>query len=218
MRKEFRSALELLAPDYSLAKLDGTPLKRAQLEENWKGLTEKFKSAGTARVEIEKLSTEGKTARTSVHLVLFYSVSGPTEKSESQEWFSDARLQDTWSKTPSGWRLQRSVEMRANIGGVLRSEKGVAESPRLAALERQLKERDADALDALWHEVRGKGPLAPNGFPQGSEIYGTRAVDEKPPKNLAQPPRFMPQSVHESTNPGFSGEKRACYLVERVSS
>jgi hypothetical protein len=65
---------------------------------------------------------------------------------------------------------------------------------------------------------RDAAQLAPNGFPQGSEIYGTRAVDEKPPKNLAQPPRFMPQSVHESTNPGFSGEKRACYLVERVSS
>ena len=38
MRKEFRAALGLLAPDYSLAKLDGTPLKRAQLEENWKSI------------------------------------------------------------------------------------------------------------------------------------------------------------------------------------
>jgi enterochelin esterase family protein len=159
MRKEFRSALGLLAPDYSLAKLDGTPLKRAQLEGSWKGLTEKFKSAGTARVEIEKLSTDGKTARANVHIILFYSVSGPTDKSETQERFSDDRLQDTWLKTRSGWRLQRSEEMRANIGGVLRSEKGIAESPRLAALERQLKERDAGALDALWHEARGKGPL-----------------------------------------------------------
>jgi enterochelin esterase family protein len=159
VNKQLGTALELLAPDYSMAMLDGTRLTRMQLEKKWKGLTEKIEPAGTPRVKIEKLSTDGKIVRTKVHILLLFSVPDPSGKSNGQDKFSDDRLQDTWLKTPSGWQLQRSEEMRANLSGGLRSGELTAESPRLAALEKRLKVHDAGAIDTLWQECRGKGPI-----------------------------------------------------------
>jgi enterochelin esterase family protein len=159
MKRDVRAAASFLMPDYSLRQFDGTALTRAQSEAKLKSMTEKFKAPGTARVEIEKLVVDGKQARTKVHVQLFYAVPDSAEKGKSQDRFSDDRLQDTWLKTPQGWRLQRSEETRANLGGNLRPAEEAPDSPRLAALSKRLKGRDADALDAFWQEMRAKAPL-----------------------------------------------------------
>jgi enterochelin esterase family protein len=159
MKQDIPAALGLLAPDYSLEALDGTRLTRAKMEDKWKSSAAKVKSTGTARVKIEKLSIDGEKVRTKVHVVLLYTIADATDKSKDHDRFSDDRLQDTWLKTGSGWKLQHSEEVRANIGGALQPEAETADSPRLTALSKRIKERDVGALDAFWQEIKGKAPL-----------------------------------------------------------
>jgi enterochelin esterase-like enzyme/ketosteroid isomerase-like protein len=153
-QRDVDGAMKLFTSDYTEHLRTGVVLDYAGEAESTKELISGAKTIGDMRVEIKELQDQGGDVTVTAREVFFYSTS-PDAKPTS---FADDLIRDTWTRTPQGWKLRKSVHLN-DINGSLTPASVPPESPRLQALLEDWNAGKKEALAAFWKGVEDKTPL-----------------------------------------------------------
>jgi enterochelin esterase-like enzyme len=153
-QRDVDGAMKLVTSDYTEHLTDGVVLDYAGSAESLKQTLSGAKTIGDVRIDIKELQDEGGDVTATVREVFFYALS-PDAKPTS---FADALFRDTWTRTPQGWKVRKTVHLR-DSNGSLTPASVPPQSPRLQALLEDWNAGKKEALAAFWKGVEGKTPL-----------------------------------------------------------
>lgn len=153
-QRDVDGAMKFFTSDYTEHLRSGVVLDYAGEVESTKELISGAKTIGDTRVEIKELQDQGGDVTVTVREVFFYALS-PDAKPTS---FAEGLMRDTWTRTPQGWKLRKTVHL-TDINGSLTPASVPPESPRLQALLEDWNAGKKEALAAFWKSVEGKTPL-----------------------------------------------------------
>jgi enterochelin esterase-like enzyme/ketosteroid isomerase-like protein len=153
-QRDVDGAMKLVTSDYTEHLTDGVVLDYAGSVEGLKQTLSSAKTIGDTRVEIKELQDQGGDVTVTVRQVFFYALS-PDAKPTS---FAEGLMRDTWTRTPQGWKLRKTVHL-TDINGSLTPASVPPQSPRLQALLEDWNAGKKEALAAFWKGVEGKAPL-----------------------------------------------------------
>ncbi|HEV3316806.1 MAG TPA: alpha/beta hydrolase-fold protein [Candidatus Angelobacter sp.] len=153
-QRDVDGAMKFCTSDYAEYLRNGVVLDYAGEAESTKELISGAKTIGDTRVDIKELQDQGGDVTVTVREVFFYALS-PDAKPTS---FADDLSRDTWTRTPQGWKIRKSVHL-TDINGSLTPASVPPQSPRLQALLEDWNAGKTEALAAFWKSVEGKAPL-----------------------------------------------------------
>lgn len=153
-QRDVDGAMKLVTSDYTEHLTGGVVLDYAGSAESLKQTLSVAKTIGDVRMDIKELQDEGGDVTATVREVFFYALS-PDAKPTS---FAEALFRDTWTRTPQGWKVRKTVHLK-DINGRLTPASVPPESPRLQSLLEDWNAGKKEALAGFWKSVEGKTPL-----------------------------------------------------------
>jgi enterochelin esterase family protein len=153
-QRDVDGAMKFFTSDYTERLTGGVVLDYEGEVKSLKQLLSGAKTIGDTRVDIKELQDQGGDVTATVREVFFYA-GLPDARPTS---FAEGLFRDTWTRTPQGWKLRKSVHLR-DINGSLSPASVPPQSPRLQTLLEDWNAGRKEALAAFWKSVEGKAPL-----------------------------------------------------------
>ncbi|HEY2360188.1 MAG TPA: alpha/beta hydrolase-fold protein [Candidatus Angelobacter sp.] len=153
-QRDVDGAMKLFTSDYTEHLTSGVVLDYAGSAESLKQTLSAVKTIGDVRIDIKELQDEGGDVTATIREVFFYALSAHAKPTS----FVDGLFRDTWTRTPQGWKIRKTVHL-ADSNGSLTPDSVPPQSPRLQALLEDWNAGRKEALTAFWKSVEGKTPL-----------------------------------------------------------
>jgi enterochelin esterase-like enzyme/ketosteroid isomerase-like protein len=153
-QRDIDGAMKFFTSDYTEHLRGGAVLDYAGSAENLKQTLSVAKTIGDVRIDIKELQDQGGDVTAIVREIFFYALSADAKPTS----FADELFRDTWTRTPQGWKLRKSVHL-TDLNGSLTPASVPPQSPRLQALLTDWNAGKKEALAAFWKSVEGKAPL-----------------------------------------------------------